>query len=51
MWNITLHCVNVCCCDWFNKEADWPIIEQDNVRWDSQAENGAGEAPEDGEGA
>lgn len=32
MWNIPLHCVNVCHCDWFNKEADWPITGQDKVK-------------------
>ena len=25
-------CVNICCCDWFNKEADWPIVRQDKAR-------------------
>lgn len=23
VWDILLHCVNICCCDWFNKEAGW----------------------------
>ena len=32
MWNFPVHCVNICCCDWFNKEADWPIAGQDKVR-------------------
>ena len=39
MWNILLHCVTVCCYDWFNKEVDWPIAEQDKVQWESQTEN------------
>ena len=25
-------------CDWFNKEADWPIAEQDKVRQENQIE-------------
>ena len=29
---IPLHCVNICHCDWFNKEADWPITGQDKNR-------------------
>ena len=31
MWN-PLHCTNICLCDWLDKEADWPIAEQDKVR-------------------
>ena len=33
---IPLHCVNICHCDWFNKEADWPIVRQDKVRQENQ---------------
>ena len=29
-------CLNVCRGDWFNKEADWPIAGQVEVRWDWQ---------------
>lgn len=36
MWNIPLHHVNNCHCDRVNKEADWPIAEQVEVRRDSQ---------------
>ena len=25
LWDIPLCCVNICPCDWFNKEADWSI--------------------------
>ena len=28
LWNILLPCVNICCCDCFNKNADWPIAGQ-----------------------
>ena len=31
--------MNICHYDWFNKQADWPIAEQDKVRWESQTEN------------
>ena len=31
--------MKICCCGWFNKEADWPIAEQDKVRQESQIEN------------
>lgn len=31
MWNIPLYYVNICCCNWFNKEADRPIVGQDEV--------------------
>ena len=24
--------MSICCCDWFNKEADWPIARQDKAR-------------------
>lgn len=33
--------MKICYCDWFNKQADWPITEEDNVRWDCQTENDA----------
>ena len=26
LWNIPLHCVNICHCEWFNKEADWQSL-------------------------
>lgn len=26
--------MNTCHCGWFNKEADWPIAGQVEVRWD-----------------
>ena len=31
--------MNICHCDWFNKEADWSMAEQDMVRQESQTEN------------
>ena len=37
--NIPLHCVNIYLLDWFNKEVDWPIAEQDKVRWENQTED------------
>lgn len=47
--------MNIGHCDWFNKQADHPIAEQDKVRQESQTENdrkkknGAGESPADAE--
>ena len=32
VWNSPLHCVNICRCDWFKKESEWPIDGQDKVR-------------------
>ena len=31
--------MSICCCNWFNKQADRPIAEQDNVRQESQIKN------------
>lgn len=31
--------MNVCCCDWFNREADWLIAGQNKMMWESQTEN------------
>ena len=31
--------MNICHCDWFNKEVDWPIAGQDIIRWKSHTEN------------
>lgn len=28
-----------CLCDWFKKQADWPIAEWDKVKQESQTEN------------
>ena len=40
LWNNTsVYCVNLCRFDWFNKQADWSIAEQDKVRRESQTEN------------
>lgn len=40
LWNNpSVHYVNICCYDRFNKQADWSIAEQDKVRWESQTEN------------
>ena len=36
LWNIPLHCGNICHCDWCNKEADWLIAEQNKVRKENQ---------------
>lgn len=36
LWNIPLHGVNICCCDWFNKKDDWPIVRQDEERQENQ---------------
>lgn len=39
LWNCpSVHSVNKCPYDWFNKQADWPVAEQDKVRWESQTE-------------
>ena len=29
----------MCCCDWFNKEADWPIAGHDKVRGEKQTKD------------
>ena len=39
LWNNPLYCVNICCCDWFNKEADWSIAGQDKVRRENQTKD------------
>lgn len=31
--------MKICYCDWLNKQADWPITEEDKVSWDSQTKN------------
>ena len=36
-------CLNICRCDWFNKEAGWPIAGQVEVRWDWQTKREHGE--------
>lgn len=36
MWNIPFYCVNVRCCDWCNKEADWPLARQSKVKRENQ---------------
>ena len=36
LWNNPVYAVQICHCDWFNKEADWPIGKQDKVRQKSQ---------------
>lgn len=28
--------MNICHCDWFNKETDWPIARQGKVRGENQ---------------
>lgn len=40
LWNdLSVHCVNVCSYDWFKKQADQPITEQDKVRPESPTKN------------
>lgn len=39
LWCIPLHGVSICCYDSFNKQADWPIYEQNNSRQERQTEN------------
>lgn len=34
--NIPVHCMNIRHCDWFSKEAEWPVSGQDKVRRESQ---------------
>lgn len=52
MWNILFHCVSACYCDWFNKEADWPIDRQAKVRWEDIGKEGKSEGCQlDGEEA
>lgn len=36
VWNISLHCMDICLCYWFNKEADWLIAGQKEIGQDSQ---------------
>lgn len=36
LWNVLLHCMNICRYAWFSKQADWPIAEQSKVRQESQ---------------
>ena len=31
--------MKICPCDWFNKQADWPIGEQNKDRQESQTQN------------
>lgn len=37
-----------CCCDWFIKEAGWPIAKQSKVRRESQTEDAGKERAEAG---
>lgn len=37
--NILIYSVNTCHYDWFNKEADRPIAEQNKINQESQTEN------------
>lgn len=30
------YCVNVRCCDWCNKEADWPLARQSKIKRENQ---------------
>lgn len=40
LWNNpSIHCVNLCRYDWFHKQADWPIAEQDKVSQECQTKN------------
>lgn len=40
LWdNPSAHCVHIHLYDWFKKQTDWPIAEQDKVGWESQIEN------------
>lgn len=34
------YAVKICHCDWFNKQADWPIAEQHKVRQRNQTYSG-----------
>ena len=43
---IPLHTAKICHCDWFNKEADWPIAEQDKVRPENQTKTKKGRVKE-----
>ena len=36
VWTRPLYCVNICNCEWFNKEAGWPIARQGKVRQENQ---------------
>ena len=37
LWNIP-YTVNIYCCDWFNKESDWPIAGQEKVSYQPDTE-------------
>lgn len=34
--------MNVCCCDWFKKEADWPKAGQEEIVWETQTKRTLG---------
>lgn len=50
LWNIPFYCVNACHCDWFNKQADWPIAKWDKVRWENQTKKALERRREETEG-
>ena len=31
--------MKICRCNWFSEQADWPIAEQNTVRWESKRKN------------
>ena len=40
LWNNpSVYSLYIYHCDWFNKQANWPIAEQDKVKQESQTEN------------
>lgn len=36
---IPFYTVKICCCDWFNKGANWPIAGQNKLRWENQTKD------------
>ena len=38
--------MNICCCDWFNKEADWSVAQQDKVKRETQTKDNGREKGE-----
>ena len=41
--NILLHCMNICNCNWFNKEVDWSTAEHNKFRQENQTRKILGE--------
>lgn len=47
LWNIPLHCEDVCHCGCIRKEAHWPIARLDMVRWENETKKILGRRKEE----